>query len=283
MGDISHPTSAGQIPAVLEVLNFLAHQSFVDNGILRHSQQGVSTLPAAQGQGTLSFCLVLTNDRDVPTPKLTLTYVQCDERKPACLKCEKLGKPCPGFRDLANILFRDESTRVAERSRALQAEMLVLPSKPEPASPSAGSVSAARGNPPGFSLSSIQQPLSLPLRELAANFYFTHYSYGGPPLSSGFCSWVAGVYAERKHPLSTIIEAIGMSAISNTHFAPHIAVHAKENYGRVLAATTRVIMSPVGAVADTTLMAVLLLGLYEVPRHTNLSSPCWSDSLWTNS
>lgn len=144
--------------------------------------------------------------------------------------------------------------------------MLVLPSKPESATPGAGSVSAPRGNPPDFPLS-FQQPLSLSLSELAANFYFTHYSYGGPPLSSGFYSWVAGVYAEQNHPLSAIIEAIGMSAISNTRFAPDIAACARRNYGRVLAATTMAIASPVGAVADTTLMAVLLLGLYEVPTH----------------
>jgi hypothetical protein len=59
-----------------------------------------------------------------------------------------------------------------------------------------------------------------------------------------------------------------MSAISNTRYAPDIAARARENYGRVLAATTRALSSPVGAVADTTLMAVLLLGLYEVPAHT---------------
>lgn len=175
---------------------------------------------------------------------------------------------CPGFRDLADILFRGESGRVAERSQALQSAG-IPPCGPESESRVIGSGSVtARGNPQCFLPLVLRQPLSLPLGQTAANFYFTNFSYGGPPLSSGFYSWVAGVYAERSEPVSTIIEAIGMSAISNTRYAPDIAARARDNYGRALAATTRALSSPVGAVADTTLMAILLLGLYEVPTHT---------------
>lgn len=110
----------------------------------------------------------------------------------------------------------------------------------------------------------LQRPLSQPLSEVAANFYFCNYSYGGPPLSAGFYSWVARVYSVRGHPLGSIIEAIGMAAISNIRYAPEVAAGARESYGRVLAATTKVLSAPAGAITDMTLMTVLLLGLYEV-------------------
>jgi len=55
-----------------------------------------------------------------------------------------------------------------------------------------------------------------------------------------------------------------MAAISNIRYAPDVAAKAKESYGRVLAATIRELSAPAGRGTDTLLMAVLLLGIYEV-------------------
>lgn len=55
-----------------------------------------------------------------------------------------------------------------------------------------------------------------------------------------------------------------MAAISNISNAPEIVQRAKERYGQALKATNVALYDPAQATADTTLMAILLLGLFVV-------------------
>lgn len=55
-----------------------------------------------------------------------------------------------------------------------------------------------------------------------------------------------------------------MAGISNISDAPEVASKSKRQYGRALAALNQALNDPTQALADTTLMAVILLGLYEV-------------------
>lgn len=55
-----------------------------------------------------------------------------------------------------------------------------------------------------------------------------------------------------------------MAGISNVSFAPQVASRSKEHYGRALAVTRQALGDPVVSVADTTLMTIILLGLFEV-------------------
>ncbi|KAF4123286.1 Fungal Zn(2)-Cys(6) binuclear cluster domain, partial [Geosmithia morbida] len=42
--------------------------------------------------------------------------VRCDQREPACGQCEKRQQKCPGYRNLVDLMFRDESTRVIKKA-----------------------------------------------------------------------------------------------------------------------------------------------------------------------
>lgn len=55
-----------------------------------------------------------------------------------------------------------------------------------------------------------------------------------------------------------------MAAISNIGDAPTIAAESNREYCRAAAAVGRALKDPVEAIADTTFMAVILLGLFEV-------------------
>ena len=55
-----------------------------------------------------------------------------------------------------------------------------------------------------------------------------------------------------------------MAGISNVFHAPHVASKSKEQYYEGLAAMKQALNDPVQAIADTTFMAVILLGLFEV-------------------
>lgn len=69
-----------------------------------------------------------------------------------------------------------------------------------------------------------------------------------------------------------------MAGISNVSLAPEIAAMADEHYGRALAAMKEVLDSPAEAIADTTLMAAISLGLFEVLTPATLM-PCMKPAL----
>lgn len=73
-------------------------------------------------------------------------------------------------------------------------------------------------------------------------------------------------YSEDGHVLREAIEAVGMAGISNVSDAPDVASKSKRQYGRALASLNQALKDPTQALADTTLMAVILLGLYEVDQ-----------------
>jgi hypothetical protein len=74
--------------------------------------------------------------------------------------------------------------------------------------------------------------------------------------------------------LRTAIEAVGLAGLSNTLYAPHLAARAQDRYGKALAGLDGALQDPCIATRDTTLMAVILLGLFEVsdaPSRSNVS------------
>ncbi|OHE93746.1 hypothetical protein CORC01_10973 [Colletotrichum orchidophilum] len=68
-----------------------------------------------------------------------------------------------------------------------------------------------------------------------------------------------------------------MAAISNISNAPEVVLRAKERYGQALKATNMALCDPSQATADTTLMTILLLGLF-----VTIMFESWNDShAWT--
>ncbi|CEL04083.1 hypothetical protein ASPCAL05215 [Aspergillus calidoustus] len=175
--------------------------------------------------------------------------IKCDERKPSCRKCEISNRPCPGYRDLTAISFRDESSRVIRKSCRQSAPR-----------------STIGGGGGGDSI--ICTPsLSFPTADLAAGFFFAKYNiYNGPYFSSISHDWLREVYVKDPtcHVLQTAIEAVGLAGLSNTLYAPHLAALAQDRYGKALAGLDGALQDPCIATRDTTLMAVILLGLFEV-------------------
>jgi hypothetical protein len=109
--------------------------------------------------------------------------------------------------------------------------------------------------------------LSQPITDVAANFFFTkYYSCDGPPLPDGSFGWLAEAYSEDPPILGlrAVIEAAGMAGISNVQCAPSVASESRKRYGRAIEAIKRSLSDPGEAVADTTLMTVILSGLFEV-------------------
>lgn len=117
------------------------------------------------------------------------------------------------------------------------------------------------------SYSGIGYPLLQSVDELGVNFFFAKYIYKSPPYDSKYYDWLTQSYLDEgsRRALRAGIIAVGLAGISNTSsHAPYITRKSKEKYGQALAIVKEALNDPVRAIEDTTLMAVLLLGLFEV-------------------
>ncbi|KAF4430974.1 hypothetical protein F53441_13920 [Fusarium austroafricanum] len=56
--------------------------------------------------------MIIVNVHGSATP----VKVVCDQKEPACTQCEKKNQPCPGYRNLVDLMFRDESSHVIKKA-----------------------------------------------------------------------------------------------------------------------------------------------------------------------
>lgn len=111
----------------------------------------------------------------------------------------------------------------------------------------------------------ISSPLLQSPNELGANFFFAKYVFNGHPFAISHRNWLAKCYLQDcPGPLGAAIEAAGMAGISNISDSLHLAYKSKERYRDAVAAAKQALDDPAQAADDVTLMAVILLGLYEV-------------------
>lgn len=153
------------------------------------------------------------------------------------------------------MLFRDESTRVVQKARRNDFRLV--------ASQSVSAREASLSSQPPNSI-----PFAIPqhLDYLGGNFFFARYAFDEPPFSSDFHTWLSQSFLQDgpSHALHAAVEAVGMAAIGNVFHAPGVASKSKTHYGKALAAMKIALNDPTEALADTTFMAVILLGLFEV-------------------
>lgn len=163
-------------------------------------------------------------------------------------------------------MFRDESTRTEQKARRSYRRSIraaVLESLEGTASSRTFQALA-----PYLAPTNVQYPLSQPMSDLGANFFFAKYSFHEEPFFDGYHAWLADSYLEAgpRHVLSAAIAAVGLAGLSNLSATDTLESKSKEQYCTALTALKEVLNDPDQIVADSTLMAVILLILFEVIR-----------------
>lgn len=194
-----------------------------------------------------------------------LKKVRCDQRRPGCKRCEKSGTTCPGYRDLGQVMFRDESVRTIEKARrdahverfgVVQAER----SQPQqtPVEQQMMASTAPSLEP------SLSRSLQRPLGQMAADFFFNNFVVEGPILSDNNADFLVGIYRDHSDSAAFhAIEAVGLAGLSNVSRDYQLRFEAQKRYGQALARTNELLSDAHEATSDLTTMSVLLLGQYE--------------------
>ena len=116
--------------------------------------------------------------------------------------------------------------------------------------------------------------LSVPLEEEATYYFFHNFVSEDPTTATAYSQVLPDLYRQNSpfSALSKIIDAIGFAGIANMKHAPKLMVAAGQKYAKVLRAITASIQDSKEASTDQTLMAVMLLGLFEVWHSRKINS-----------
>lgn len=165
-------------------------------------------------------------------------------------------------------MFKDETRKVKRKAHAREArdgntinETIVGRVRPDK---EAGPVDMSKSLV-------VTQSLAVPLEDQAISYFYHHWA----PVDSAYeRSYIQKVknLGLTGNALPGLVAAIGMGSISSTRNDPQMMLLARKRYTEVLPVLTANLQDPVLWTASSTLMAVLLSGLFEVRQSSVFKS-----------
>lgn len=211
---------------------------------------------------------------------------QCDQRPEGCGQCKRTKRKCPGYRVLADVIFRNESDNVIQKFKAKEAKKMAAMSLASVPSPS------SQGSDCG-SLESLELVMQMPapmvsygvaqpLEDQALLFFVANYviSCRGPV--RGHLDYVADLYQTDYLPeaLMSSMRAVGLAGYSHAVHAPSLMNQARHQYLRAIQLTNAALNSPTDVRKDATLMAIMILGIFETVTGCNQRSlTAWAEHI----
>lgn len=114
--------------------------------------------------------------------------------------------------------------------------------------------------------------LSVSLEDQATYYFFHNFVSEGPGDVTAYSHMLPTLYRQNSSfsVLPKIVDAIGLASISNVKHAPELMIVAGQKYAGALRAITASIQDSKQASTDQTLIAVMLLGLFEVSQYLKM-------------
>jgi hypothetical protein len=195
---------------------------------------------------------------------------KCDKIPEGCTQCKRAKRGCPGYRVLGDLLFRDESTNVARKVKAKEAKKQGQAALPQ----RSGSELSEEEDPNLEATPKIVQQqdphlsglqLAPTVDELATGFFITNYVVGDSAPAQRQLELIEEIsrFGNFDNGLLSSMKAVGLAGIAHAANAPHLLKSARYQYVRAIQSTNATLRDPVEAKKDSTLMAILILGIFE--------------------
>ncbi|KAJ5758609.1 hypothetical protein N7520_005765 [Penicillium odoratum] len=213
--------------------------------------------------------------------------IKCDRIQPVCSQCIRAGKPCGGYRDIPNFLFRDETDKAARRSATAKsragegrkvpvATLLKSDASKRCAQQSKAVLSQAKPNP--MPIPTISLAVSASLEDQGLRFFCTQFVTDAAAAMEGpfFLSklpFLNTVSVEL--PFRDAVLSVGLAALSNVTRDPSLRLAAREKYVASLQTVRRAVENPLQARPNQTLNIILMIGLYEMVCCTSSQLDAW--------
>ncbi|WXC67532.1 hypothetical protein SNK03_013335 [Fusarium graminearum] len=179
---------------------------------------------------------------------------KCDYAQPGCSQCARQKIPCPGYRSDWELRHRDQTTSLAQESRKSEDKRIAKSSLPSPQS--SGTHSATLGSPSRV----IDNHL---VSSAVSYFLFTYID------ATAYGAYLPQLYIEAilqqpvQGALFTAVRATSLAALARQRKSQNIMKVAFKRFSTALSETNASLADPNEAILNTTLGAVLTLGLFE--------------------
>ena len=203
---------------------------------------------------------------------------QCDEAVPACSQCINTKRQCPGYVARFDLVLRDQTKAVRRKAQRKKQGTRRSPSPPSASSEeSARTTWALAGANEGPSYAIVKKPTSdpsvprmwndFPEQQAICAFFLDFVLLPRHPDSiCGHLELLLPLYSasHADSPLTLATSSVALALSGGASTRPEDHQRGRTVFGKALRKTGTAIQDPIESKKDETLMAVLLLGLYEV-------------------
>jgi hypothetical protein len=230
-------------------------------------------MSCAQGQGWHHR----TGQRG-PCRPLTYSGNQCDKTKPACNRCSKANRTCPGYRDQLSLLFRDESQSVAQKAQTSSTNSATPRSSSKTAGP--GTTVWRTGSADSDRSEQISVEFHLPIftfltdpRFQATCLFFSSYAWLNTGVVSGHLDHdLPSTASLGEKALMAGLTSVGLANLSSLQSSRKMRVAARHEYANALKWMNAALSDPIQATEDSTLTGIICLSLFEVSMDRRIVS-----------
>lgn len=183
-----------------------------------------------------------------------LIVVQCDDAKPECMKCQRSGRVCAGYRTTEQLIFRSMNTSVVAKTNIHTITNALTP------------ITSAYGTRASFaSTSSIlyTQP-STDWEQCAIGRFLAHFVETPSDATSGYLEFLPQMLKWSFESTRNALLAISLANLANVSGKRDLGRKSKVHYGRALRSLQVALNARETVAADNTLVNVVLLQMYEV-------------------
>ncbi len=195
--------------------------------------------------------------------------LQCDRARPSCTQCLRKSIICFGYRNVLQLLFKDESQSTARKVHWKRNGAIYPPILPEQ-SPEDRVLTVPNFN----NLDGIPSPscsVTPYYEELAVCYFMSSYVPTSP------FEYLPQIYkstaSTAEDSISSTVLAASLASLSLHVGSDKLMNYARIHYSKALTRTNAALNSSKKAILDSSLLSVLLLGLYEGIAFTGRQSP----------
>ncbi|KAL5455944.1 hypothetical protein PMIN06_004194 [Paraphaeosphaeria minitans] len=225
--------------------------------------------------------------------------VKCDLKRPSCSQCIRAGRECYGYRDPLSMIFKNESNVVMNKAQKRYEELSKNREirKPLSGTPpvqelafeerSNGSSSSSPGSSESQQASStstrsgLARSITPPIENQALSFFAANNILQPAVVGRGNYQWLFQMLSGPTidATLQSSAHAASLATLATANKSPFLMKKAQEHYANALTLTYRALGDSNKACKDSTLVSVILLGVYETFVFEKHSMKAWMQHL----
>lgn len=211
---------------------------------------------------------------------------QCDQRPGTCLNCEKASRECGGYRNAVDMMFLDETEIVSKKMKAdlsIQQSMLSKDSLSPPAPIKPASIPRQ--------IARTFATLPPELESQATTVFYTYFALdkqSNESKSTLFATVSPDSPLPGARALYHSMVALGLASMAiHTSADSGLSEHAEAQYLTAISALSPAVSSPTEVKSDQTLLAVMVLTIFETfslpaPSQTSSTNQVTNLTAWSN-